>query len=133
MPTTERKTHMTAEMTEEMTAGTKPNMKAHMKAAPIHEYGKPLVLEDVPVPDIQPDEILVNVKACGMCRSDVLLMDNFFQGYADIPTPVTPGHEITGIVSKIGGAVSKSAGFEEGDHVVVAPGWGDGTCRHCLV
>ena len=64
-----------------------------MKAARLHEYGKPLVLEDIPVPDIQPDEILVNVKACGMCRSDVLLVDKFFQGYADIPTPVTPGHE----------------------------------------
>src|SRR5215469_14471147 len=104
-----------------------------MKAARIHEYNKPLVLEDVPVPDIHPDEILVNVKACGMCRSDVLLVDKFFQGYGDIKPPVTPGHEITGVVSKIGGAVSKSAGFEEGDHVVVAPGWGDGTCRHCLV
>src|SRR5262245_65778810 len=104
-----------------------------MKAARIHEYGKPLVLEDVPVPDIQPDEILVNVKACGMCRSDVLLVDQFFQGYGDIMPPVTPGHEITGVVSKIGGAVPKMAGFEEGDHVVVAPGWGDGTCRHWLV
>jgi alcohol dehydrogenase, propanol-preferring len=104
-----------------------------MKAARIHEYGKPLILEDIPVPDIQPDEILVNVKACGMCRSDVLLVDKFFQGYGDIKPPVTPGHEITGIVTKIGGTVSKAAGFEEGDHVVVAPGWGDGTCRHCLV
>src|SRR5262250_3042785 len=104
-----------------------------MKAARIHEYNKPLVLEDVPVPDIHPDEILVNVKACGMCRSDVLLVDKFFQGYGDIKPPVTPGHEITGVVNKIGVAVSKSAGFEEGDHVVVAPGWGDGTCRHCLV
>ena len=104
-----------------------------MKAARIHEYGKPLVLEDIPVPDIQPDEILVNVKACGMCRSDVLLVDKFFQGYGDIKPPVTPGHEITGVVSKMGGAVSKAAGFVEGDHVVVAPGWGDGTCRHCLV
>src|SRR5262245_35846146 len=104
-----------------------------MKAARIHEYGKPLVLEDVPVPDIQPDEILVNVKACGMCRSDVLLVDQFFQGYTDIPTPVTPGHEITGVVSKIGGAVPKMGGLEEGEHVGVARGWGAGTCRHCSV
>ena len=41
-----------------------------MKAASLHEYGKPLVLEDVPVPDIQPDEILVQVKAGGMCGSE---------------------------------------------------------------
>lgn len=104
-----------------------------MKAARLHEYGKPLVLEDIPVPDIKPDEILVHVKACGMCRSDVQLIDGYFRKYADIPTPMTLGHEITGVVHKIGAVVPKAAGFAEGDHVVVAPGWGDGTCRHCLV
>src|SRR5262245_33267682 len=104
-----------------------------MKAARIKEYERPLVLEDIPVPDIQPDEALVQVRACGMCRSDVLLIDGFFRSYAQIPTPIIPGHEITGIVHKLGGLVSKSAGLNEGDHVVVSPGWGDGTCRHCLV
>src|SRR5262249_3858112 len=103
---------------------------ADMKAARMHEYGKALVLEDVPVPDIQPDEVLVQVRACGMCRSDVQLVDGYFRKYADIPTPITPGHEITGVVHKFGGLVPKSVGYQEGDHVVVAPGWGDGTCRH---
>jgi len=104
-----------------------------MKAARMHEYGKAPVLEDVPVPDIQPDEILVQVKAAGMCRSDVQLIDGYFRKYADIPTPITLGHEITGVVHKVGSVVPKVAGFQEGDHVVVAPGWGDGVCRHCLV
>lgn len=104
-----------------------------MKAARLHEYHKPLVFEDVRVPDIQPDEILVQVKACGMCRSDVQLVDGYFKQYADIPRPITPGHEITGVVSAIGDVVPKSSGFKEGDHVVVAPGWGDGTCRHCQI
>jgi alcohol dehydrogenase, propanol-preferring len=104
-----------------------------MKAARMHDYGKALILEDIPVPDIQPDEILVNVKACGMCRSDVQLVDGYFRKYADIPTPITLGHEITGAVSKIGSIVPKASGFKEGDHVVVAPGWGDGTCRHCQI
>jgi len=67
-----------------------------------------------------------------MCRSDVLLVDGFFNSYADIPRPITPGHEITGVIDRVGGLVPKSA-LKEGDHVVVAPGWGDGTCRHCLV
>src|SRR5262245_20783924 len=102
-----------------------------MKAARIHEYNKPVVLEDIPIPDIQPDEILVNVKACGMCRSDLQLVDGYFRPYADIPPPITIGHEIVGIVHKIGSTVPKSAGFKVGDHVVVVPGWGDGTCRHC--
>ncbi|MGO4136944.1 NAD(P)-dependent alcohol dehydrogenase [Rhizobium brockwellii] len=103
-----------------------------MKAALLYEYNKPLVYEDVPIPEIQSDEILVQVKACGMCRSDVQLVDGYFLKYADIPRPITPGHEITGVISRIGGTVPKSS-FKEGDHVVVAPGWGDGTCRHCQV
>ncbi|MDE1991203.1 MAG: NAD(P)-dependent alcohol dehydrogenase [Rhizobiaceae bacterium] len=102
-----------------------------MKAARLHEYHKPLVLEDIPVPDIQPDEILVKVKACGMCRSDVQLVDGYFYRYADTPRPIIPGHEITGVVHAIGSFVPKASGFAEGDHVVVSPGWGDGTCRHC--
>ncbi|MGO8308633.1 alcohol dehydrogenase catalytic domain-containing protein, partial [Rhizobium ruizarguesonis] len=73
-----------------------------MKAARILEYKKALVLEDIPVPDIQPDEVLVKVAACGMCRSDVLLIDGCFQGYGDIPPPVIPGHEMTGTIEKIG-------------------------------
>jgi propanol-preferring alcohol dehydrogenase len=99
----------------------------------MHEHGEALVLDDVPVPGIQLDEVLVQVRACGMCRSDVQLVDGYFRKYADIPTPITPGHEITGVVHKLGGLVPKSVGYQEGDHVVVAPGWGDGTCRHCQV
>jgi propanol-preferring alcohol dehydrogenase len=104
-----------------------------MKAIRIREYGKPMVLEDIPVPDIQPHEALIKVRACGMCRSDVQLLDGYFRSYADIPTPITPGHEIAGTVEKLGSLVTKSLGLGEGDHVVVAPGWGDGTCRHCLI
>jgi alcohol dehydrogenase, propanol-preferring len=69
-----------------------------MKAARLLEYGNPLVLEDVPVPDIAPDEILVQVMACGMCRSDVQLVDGYFRPYADIVPPITLGHEITGVI-----------------------------------
>ncbi|UPG96494.1 NAD(P)-dependent alcohol dehydrogenase [Luteibacter aegosomatissinici] len=104
-----------------------------MKAARMHEYGKPLVLEDIPVPDIAEDEVLVQVKACGMCRSDVQLIDGYFRPYADLKPPLTLGHEITGVIAKMGSLVPKGAGIAEGDHVVVAPGWGDGICRHCQV
>ena len=103
-----------------------------MKAARIHEYSKPLVLEDIPIPDIGPDEVLVKVQACGMCRSDVLLIDKFFLNYGTLPMPIIPGHEIAGVVDKIGEQVNTALGVKEGDHVVVAPGWGDGVCRHCL-
>ena len=65
------------------------------RLAEVAHSGKTLVLEDIPIPDFQPDEILVNVRACGMCRSDVQLIDGYFREYADIPTPITLGHEIT--------------------------------------
>src|SRR5262244_2306025 len=104
-----------------------------MKAARIREYRKPLVFEDIPIPDIQADEVLVKVEACGMCRSDVLLVDGFFQNYANIAPPVIPGHEITGTIHEVGSVIPKAAELSEGDHVVVAPGWGDGVCRHCQV
>lgn len=93
-----------------------------MKAARIHEYGNALVLKDVPVPDIEPDDILVQVTACGMCRSDVQLVDGYFRKYADIPTPITQGHEITGVVHKIGGIVSKSSGFQKATTSLSCPG-----------
>src|SRR5262245_2825876 len=91
-----------------------------MKAARIYEYKKPVVLEDIPIPDMGPDEILVQVKACGMCRSDAQLIDGYFRPFADIPTPITIGLEISGVVSKIGKNVPKIAGFDEGDAVGVA-------------
>ena len=52
-----------------------------MKAARLREYNERLVLEDVPIPDVQPDEVLVQVQACGMCRSDVQLVDGYFRKY----------------------------------------------------
>ncbi|WP_367871127.1 NAD(P)-dependent alcohol dehydrogenase [Luteolibacter sp. Populi] len=104
-----------------------------MIAARMHEYHQPLVLEEVPEPVMKPDEILVKVTAAGMCRTDVQLLDGYFRKYAPSTFPLTPGHEIAGTVHKIGGLVPRSAGFEEGDQVVVVGGWGDGTCRHCQV
>ncbi|WP_109126072.1 NAD(P)-dependent alcohol dehydrogenase [Dyella sp. C11] len=103
-----------------------------MKAARLHEYGKPLVIEDIPIPEIQADEILVKVTACGVCRTDAELIDGYFNRYFEIPTPITLGHEIAGEVAEMGRDVPSSA-FQKGDHVVVVPGWGDGTCRHCQV
>jgi propanol-preferring alcohol dehydrogenase len=55
-----------------------------MIAARLHEYGKPLVVEDIPIPDIQADEILVKVAACGVCRTDAELIDGYFKPYFNI-------------------------------------------------
>ena len=46
-------------------------MAETMKAAVVHEYGKPLVIEEVPVPEVRPGRILVKVEACGVCHTDL--------------------------------------------------------------
>lgn len=102
-----------------------------MRSARMHAYNQPLVLEDVPVPDIAADEALIRVRAAGMCRTDVQLVDGYFRQYASLPLPVTPGHEIAGEIHRIGNTIAKQSGFAEGDQVVVVGGWGDLTCRHC--
>jgi alcohol dehydrogenase, propanol-preferring len=102
-----------------------------MLAARMHAYKQPLVLEEVPVPQIGPEEILVRVGGAGMCRSDVQLIDGYFAAALHSTFPLTPGHEIAGLVSAIGDRVPKSAQLSVGDQVVVATGWGDGTCRQC--
>ena len=102
-----------------------------MRSARMHDYCKPLVLEDVPVPDFGTDQVLLKVTAAGMCRTDLQLVDGYFRKYKEIPLPLTPGHEIAGQVHKIGNMAAKQSGFEEGDQVVLVGGWGDGLCRHC--
>ncbi|TXI57314.1 NAD(P)-dependent alcohol dehydrogenase [Mycolicibacter arupensis] len=102
-----------------------------MRAALMYGYHQPFRLEEVPVPDPGPDEALVKVAACGMCRSDYQLIDEYFAAAAPMEFPAIPGHEVAGHVAGLGSAVPNSAGLSEGDLVVVNPGWGDGTCRHC--
>jgi alcohol dehydrogenase, propanol-preferring len=102
-----------------------------MLAARMHGYKQPLVIEEVPVPEIQPDQVLVRVGGAGMCRSDVQLIDGYFADALKTKFPITPGHEIAGQVAALGDGVPKSAQLAIGDQVVVAAGWGDGICRQC--
>jgi alcohol dehydrogenase, propanol-preferring len=104
-----------------------------MRAARIYGYSQPLVLEEVEIPEITPDEVLVKVEAAGMCRTDVQLLDGYFNESLPLAFPAIPGHEIAGSVEKIGTRVPPTANFAEGDQVVVVGGWGDGVCRQCRV
>jgi len=97
----------------------------------MHGYNQPLVLEDIRIPEITPDQVLVRVGGCGMCRSDVQLIDGWFPEALIRSFPITPGHEIAGLVEAIGDHVPETAQLAVGDQVVVAAGWGDGICRPC--
>lgn len=102
-----------------------------MLAARMYGYKQPLVLEEVDPPVIAANEVLVKVEAAGMCRTDVQLLEGYFKDYLPLAFPAIPGHEIAGSVEQIGSLVPESAQLAIGDQVVVAGGWGDGTCRQC--
>ena len=73
-----------------------------MLAARMHGYKQPLVLEDIKVPEIAPDQVLVKVGGAGVCRSDVQLIDGYFAEALKPAFPITPGHEIAGLVAAVG-------------------------------
>ncbi|MFF3444411.1 NAD(P)-dependent alcohol dehydrogenase [Streptosporangium sp. NPDC002721] len=100
-----------------------------MRAARMHGYKQPLRIDDVPVPEPGPGEVLIKVRATGICRSDFQLTDGYFP--LELDFPYIPGHEVAGEVAQLGANVPASAGLSEGDPVVINPAWGDGTCRQC--
>jgi alcohol dehydrogenase, propanol-preferring len=102
-----------------------------MRAARMYGYHEPWRIEEVPVPEIGADEVLVKVAATGMCRSDFQLAGGYFKDAVPQNFPITPGHEIAGHVAQVGASVPGSAGLSEGDLVVVDASWGDGTCTQC--
>lgn len=95
-----------------------------MKAAVVKAFGKPLVIEEVPVPVPGPGEILVKVRACGVCHTDLHAASG---DWPVKPTPpFIPGHEAAGIVAALGAGVTD---FKLGDAVGVA--WLHDACMRC--
>lgn len=85
-------------------------------------------LEEIPIPEIAEDEILLKVRAAAICGTDVRMINNGYKGI----TPETPrilGHEIGGVIAKIGARVT---GYEVGQRVAVAPNMGCGICAECV-
>lgn len=85
-----------------------------------------LTVQDVPVPEPGPKEVLVRVEACGICLSDVHLLDGTLPAGQPV---VIPGHEAAGVVERTGELV---AGWEPGDRVVIAGGRPCRSCRRCV-
>ena len=103
-------------------------MTATMKAAVLHALKTPLQIEQVPVPEPGPGDLLIKVTACGVCHSDLHAVDGDWTPGPVIP--LIPGHEVTGRIARLGAGVT---GFELGDHVGVP--WmysACGTCELCL-
>jgi propanol-preferring alcohol dehydrogenase len=98
-----------------------------MRAMVLDRPGTPLVMRERPLPAPGPEQILIEVAACGVCRTDLHVVDG------ELPhpkLPIVPGHEIVGRVTALGGNVSD---FEIGQRIGVPwLGSAGGQCEYCL-
>lgn len=99
-------------------------MAASMKAAVVREFGKPLVIEDVPIPEVPDGQVLVKVMASGVCHTDLHAANGDWPVKPALP--FIPGHEGTGVVARVGRGVKLA---KEGDRVGVP--WLHTACGHC--
>lgn len=86
-----------------------------------------LRIEERPMPEVGRDDVLIQVKACGICGTDVHIYAGN-PGSADVTKPTILGHEFSGQVVQVGENVSN---FKEGDRVCVDPNWYCGNCDAC--
>jgi len=102
-----------------------------LKAAVLHEFKKPLVFEEVPRPQPEPGDVLIQVEACGVCHSDLHVADGDWSQLAPIvKRPLILGHEIAGRVIEKGEDVRD---LQIGDRVGVPwVYWTCGECEFCL-
>jgi L-iditol 2-dehydrogenase len=95
-----------------------------MKALVLKQY-RQFALEDFPVPELKADDVLVRVRACGICGSDVHGMDG--SSGRRIP-PIVMGHEASGVIAEIGSTVT---GWKKGDRVTFDSTVSCGECWYC--
>ena len=100
-------------------------MAETMRAERFYADTKTVVVEDVPIPEPGPGEVLVKVAFCGICHSDLSLINGTFPAQRPV---VTQGHEASGTIAKLGAGVD---GWSVGDRVVVAAGRPCGGCPNC--
>jgi propanol-preferring alcohol dehydrogenase len=91
----------------------------------LDEPGRPLREAELPDPEPGPGEVLVDVHACGVCRTDLHIRDGEVRGSK---LPVVPGHQIVATVIAAGVGAAQAPGARVG---IPWLGWTDGTCRFC--
>lgn len=96
-----------------------------MKAARLHQFNKPLQIDDVKIPEVKGEEVLVRVTGSYVCSSDLGIIDGHMP---ELKLPLTLGHNNAGYVKKVG---PYATGFKEGDPVAILGAWGCGQCRFC--
>jgi 2-desacetyl-2-hydroxyethyl bacteriochlorophyllide A dehydrogenase len=102
-------------------------MKERMRAARFYKVCEPLKVEAVPIPELSSGEVLVKVKACGICGSDIHIV---YEGVTPTAySPITLGHEPSGMIAALGDEV-KNWGI--GERVTINPFLTCGRCVNCL-
>lgn len=103
-------------------------MQTTMRAARLHEAGKPFSIDTIDVPELRPDEVLVRVKACGIVPN----LKNVLNSTLDMPSPELPaiyGLDVAGVIEATGDRVLD---FRPGERVYVNPARACGSCNPCL-
>src|SRR5512144_2235004 len=97
-----------------------------MRALVLERQRQPLRLAELPEPEPAPGQVLLDVRACGVCRTDLHILDG---DLTEPKLPLVPGHQIVGLVREAGEGAER---FVPGDRVGVPwLGWTDGECRYC--
>lgn len=97
-----------------------------MRAAVFHGDGRGLSVEEWPIPEPGPGEVLVEVAACGVCHTDLHYLDHGTPTFK--PPPIVLGHEVSGTVAAVGAEVDRVA---EGDRVLLPAVLTCGSCEAC--
>ncbi len=94
-----------------------------MRAMVLEKINTPLKLMDIPEPSVGPNQLLITVKVCGLCRTDLHVVDGELP---NLKLPIVPGHQIVGTVYAVGAGASR---FKAGQRVGIP--WLGGSCGVC--
>src|SRR5690348_299404 len=108
-----------------------------MKAARIIKPKESLEIQDIEIPNPKGSQVLVKVQSSGVCHSDIHLWEGGYEGLGGqflkttdrgVSYPLTPGHEIAGLIESMGDDVK---GFSNDEKILVFPWIGEGLCPAC--
>src|SRR5918992_476657 len=96
-----------------------------MKAAVLYEARQPLKIEELEMPLVGDEDVLIKVSACGVCHTDLKVVE----GKSRFIPPTILGHEVAGTIERVG---ARNKDFREGDRVIIGMRYKCGRCRYCL-
>ena len=96
-----------------------------MKAAVLYEARQPLKVEELQMPEVGDEDVLIKVAVCGVCHTDLKVVE----GRTRFTPPTILGHEVAGTLERVG---ARCTDFKEGDRVIIGMRYKCGRCRYCL-